>query len=1048
MDKYFSSLISVFLLAFCPVVSIAQQYNFKRISIEEGLPQAGVYEVYEDSKGFLWIALEGGGVCMYDGMEITNYTIADGLTHNSVRAIGEDEEGNLWFGTQGNGISKFDGKAFTNYTTKQGLSSDHIRAITQDEYGDMWFGTFNGGVCKLIKSAKDSAQQFLCFDVSDGLINNRIWTCQKDSKGNIWWGTGGGVSMWNGKSFKNFTQRDGLPDDNIRAIFEDGLGNMWFGTDHGAVEYNGETFSVYDQQFGLIDDKVRAINQDKVGNMYFGTEEGVTRFDGVDYQHFTEKQGLSNNFIRDIYLDATGNLWFASNFGGINRYSGDDFVHFSQTDGLRNNQVLSICADGDEIIWLGTFKGLSKMRFDFNKLVSLENIDLPKLNDEAVNRVIDIGSGAMLLATTNGLYLYNKKGNLTNLLSENYVFSVYKDSNEVWVGLRNRLLHTDALNGSNTQFDDWSEKTGLSGSLVNVYFKDKKDRLWLGASNGPLILKDGNSYRRIGKEQSLEFISSMAEDTAGNLWVTTEGHGLFRLSDTKEPGSFNIRHYTKQDANFPVNMYIAIFDDEQYLWLGYGNGADRVQVDEEGNILQKKYFGINEGFVGIESNPNAALRDNWGNIWFGTVKGATRYNPYARSINKQESHTHITDVRLFYNEVDWKESEYANGVEGRFRHPKDLVLPYDQNHLSFDFIGLNLKAPTNVLYQWKLEGFDDNWAEPTYKHDVTYSNLSHGEYTLLVRSCNDDGLWDKEPTTFSFVITPPFWRTWWFYILMSVSGLVLIFVFTKYREHQLIIEKKRLQVLVDERTAEVVKQKEELVVEKKKSDQLLLNILPYETAEELKERGKASVKHYDLVSVLFTDFVGFTKIAEKMKPEELVKDLDQYFKAFDEIMEKYGIEKIKTIGDAYMCAGGLPMPNKNNPIKVVLAGLEMQRLVDKINAQKKANGEAVWNIRLGIHTGEAIAGVVGKKKFAYDIWGDTVNTASRIESGGETGKVNISGPTYELVKEYFNCTYRGKLPAKNKGEIDMYFVENIKVEYSEKGEGVYPNDALAERITA
>lgn len=1048
MDKYFSPFIYMFLLALSPLIVGAQQYNFKRISIEEGLPQAGVYEVYEDSNGFLWIALEGGGVCMYDGMDIKNYTIADGLTHNSVRAIGEDEEGNLWFGTQGNGISKFDGRTFTNYTTEQGLSSEHIRAITQDNYGDMWFGTFNGGVCKLIKNAKDSTQQFLCFDVGDGLINNRIWTCLKDSKGNIWWGTGGGVSMWNGKSFKNFNQRDGLPDDNIRALFEDGLGNIWFGTDKGAVEYNGETFTVYNKQSGLIDDKVRAINQDKVGNMYFGTEEGVTRFDGVTYQHFTEKEGLSNNYIRDIYLDGTGNLWFSTNFGGINRYSGDDFVHFSQTDGLRNNQILSVCADGSETIWLGTFKGLSKMKFDFNKLISLENINLQKINDQAVNRVVDNGDGSLLLATTNGLYQYNKKDELNVLLSESYVFSVYKDSNEVWVGLRNRLLHADALNGANTQFDDWSDKTGLAGSLVSVYYKDSKGRLWIGASNGPLVLRDGDNFKRIGKEEGLEFISSMAEDTAGNLWVTTEGHGLFRIGNTENSDTFKIRQYTKDDADFPVNMYIAIFDDEQYLWLGYGNGADRVQVDENGDIIQKKHFGINEGFVGIESNPDAAIRDSWGNIWFGTVKGATRYNPYARSINKQESHTHITDIRLFYNEVDWSKSEYAEGVEGRFRHPKSLVLPYNQNHLSFDFIGLNLKAPTNVLYQWKLVGFDDEWVEPTYKHDVTYSNLPPGDYTLMARSCNDDGLWDKEPITFSFTITPPFWRTWWFYVLVSVSGLALIFIFTKYRERRLIKEKILLQKLVDERTAEVVKQKEELVVEKKKSDQLLLNILPYETAEELKERGKASVKHYDMVSVLFTDFVGFTKITERISHEDLIRELDQHFRAFDEIMEKYGIEKIKTIGDAYMCAGGLPVPNKNNPIKVVLAGLEMQRLVDKLNEKKKAEGHAVWNIRLGIHTGEAIAGVVGKKKFAYDIWGDTVNTASRIESGGETGKVNISGSTYGLVKGYFNCTHRGKLPAKNKGEIDMYFVESIKAEYSDKAEGIYPNDTLMEKITA
>lgn len=1040
-------LIPFLILLLSSISALAQQYNFKRISIEEGLPQAEVYDILEDSRGFLWIALETGGVCMYDGVDITSYTIADGLADNSVRCIAEDNEGNLWFGTTGNGISKFDGTHFTTYNAEDGLESDHVRAIFQDDYGDMWFGTFAGGVCKLVKNAKDSTNQFLCFTEEDGLVNNRIWSGQKDSKGNIWWGTGGGVSVWNGKVFKNYTTEDGLPDDVIRAVFEDGLGYMWFGTDEGAAELRDGNFTVYDTEGGLISNNVRAIQQDKIGNLYFGTEDGVTRFNGSTYEHFTEAEGLSNKRIRDICLDAAGNLWFGTYFGGVNRYSGDDFVHFSEKDGLRNNQVLSMYADNEETIWLGTFKGLSKATFDFYQLKGIENIDLPAINDLAVYKVCAYGND-LLLATRNGLYLYDKSKKLTLLLDKPFVFSVYADSSGVWVGLRRNLLHAEKLDGSQTVFEDWSEKAGTAGHLVSTFFRDNNDRLWIGSSNGPLVTYGNGSFSTIDQEEKLQRISSIAQDTSGSIWVSTEGYGFFRLEEAGDKSSFQVKNYLPKDGLFSNNIHAAIFDDEQYLWLCYGNGVDRLQIDQNGDIQQKKHFSVNEGFVGVQTNTDAVYKDGWGNIWFGTVKGVTRYNPYARSINKQETQTHITDIRLFYEDVDWKSSDYAEGVEGRFSNPKDLVLPYYQNHLSFDFIGVNLKAPTNVLYQWRMEGFDEKWREPTYKHDVTYSNLPAGKYTFMVRACNDDGLWDENPTTISFVIRPPFWRTWWFYVLVSVSGLTLIFLYTKYRERRLKKEQERLQILVDERTAEVLKQKEELVEEKKKSDQLLLNILPNETAEELKSSGKATVKHYDKVSVLFTDFVGFTKITEKISHEKLVRELDQHFRAFDEIMEKWGIEKIKTIGDAYMCAGGLPVPNNNNPVKVVLAGLEMQRLVDKLNEKKKAEGEAVWNIRLGIHTGEVIAGVVGKKKFAYDIWGDTVNTASRIESGGEVGKVNISGATFELVKDYFNCTHRGKLPAKNKGEIDMYFVESIKAEFSERGEGAYANENLLEIITA
>ncbi len=218
-------------------------------------------------------------------------------------------------------------------------------------------------------------------------------------------------------------------------------------------------------------------------------------------------------------------------------------------------------------------------------------------------------------------------------------------------------------------------------------------------------------------------------------------------------------------------------------------------------------------------------------------------------------------------------------------------------------------------------------------------------------------------------------------------------------------------------------QRNRISKEKKRSDELLLNILPEETAEELKATGSAKTKSFESVSVLFTDFKNFTKASESLSPEELVKEINYCFSEFDKIVSKYGIEKIKTIGDAYMCAGGLPVANTTHAEDVVKAGLEMQEFIEKNKHDRMAKGQPFFELRLGIHTGPVVAGVVGTKKFAYDIWGDTVNTASRMESSGEVGKVNISAFTYELVKDKFKCTHRGKVQAKNKGEIDMYFVE-------------------------
>jgi len=221
----------------------------------------------------------------------------------------------------------------------------------------------------------------------------------------------------------------------------------------------------------------------------------------------------------------------------------------------------------------------------------------------------------------------------------------------------------------------------------------------------------------------------------------------------------------------------------------------------------------------------------------------------------------------------------------------------------------------------------------------------------------------------------------------------------------------------------VYRQRNKISKEKARSEGLLLNILPYEVAEELKEKGSADAKNFDEVTVLFTDFKGFTQLSEKLSPTELVTEINHCFSAFDHIMQKHGIEKIKTIGDSYMAAGGIPTPNKTHSMDVVKAALEIQQFMQNLNTQKDAEGKPFFEIRIGIHTGTVVAGIVGVKKFAYDIWGDTVNTASRMESSGEAGKINISGTTYERVKDKFKCEYRGKVQAKGKGEIDMYFVE-------------------------
>lgn len=248
------------------------------------------------------------------------------------------------------------------------------------------------------------------------------------------------------------------------------------------------------------------------------------------------------------------------------------------------------------------------------------------------------------------------------------------------------------------------------------------------------------------------------------------------------------------------------------------------------------------------------------------------------------------------------------------------------------------------------------------------------------------------------------------YGLGALLGLLLIMMlsaFIYYRKASLRLASKN----------------KEIAREQQKSEKLLLNILPQETAQELKTTGSATPKLYKKVTVLFTDFSEFTKISETMSPEELINELNICFKHFDEIIGKHGLEKIKTMGDGYLCAGGLPVINDTNPIDAINAAIEMQTFMQQRISEKEKNNTPYWKMRVGIHTGSVIAGVVGTQKFAYDIWGDTVNTASRMESGCENGKINISEDTYQLVKDYFDCSFRGDMEIKHGNKLGMYFVE-------------------------
>jgi adenylate cyclase len=349
-----------------------------------------------------------------------------------------------------------------------------------------------------------------------------------------------------------------------------------------------------------------------------------------------------------------------------------------------------------------------------------------------------------------------------------------------------------------------------------------------------------------------------------------------------------------------------------------------------------------------------------------------------------------------------------------------IILAHRNNNISFE-----IRSGTYSEFQYFLEGYDAVWTLWQKTNYKEYTNLPSGLYNLHVKFRKNENE-VAEIILVSFKVLPPWYLSPLALILYPVFILISIWVFYNQLNYRFAKTQYMLEQIINNRT-------EDLIKEKEKSENLLNNVLPKVTADEIMNKGKAEKTKYNFVTVLFSDIQGFTKIAEEMNPEVLIDELDKFFFHFDSVVEKYDIEKIKTIGDAYMCAGGIPEKNRTNPVEVVLAALEMQEYMLQMKGTTEMEGVKFWDIRIGIHTGTVIAGVVGHKKMTYDIWGDTVNTASRMETSGEAGKVNISGTTYEFVREFFICEHRGKMPVKYKGELDMYFVEGIRPELSENG---------------
>ena len=548
-----------------------------------------------------------------------------------------------------------------------------------------------------------------------------------------------------------------------------------------------------------------------------------------------------------------------------------------------------------------------------------------------------------------------------------------------------------------------------NGGGVPAILRDNKGKLWVGEWNYGVnqFNQESNSYKNylMGAK-----VNCIYEDANGELWFCTN-NGLYKYDHGTD---VFIRFKASDSSNEIPDASYMVEDNQKYLWLQTSNGM--MSINPERN--ETKSYGI--GPTNFMYN-NRCYKGRDGKLYFTEPGGYYSFYP-------TDFTQHIKPPEIIFTGFSLGDQLIKPDNKGPLKESisqvKEIRLKYNQNVFSIEFAAIDYTDPESNRHYYMLENYDHNWQPAGSDRKASYFNIPQGKYVFRVKAANSKGAWSEKKI--DIIILPPWWETWWFRIFAGITLVLLFFGFYRWRTATLRKQKRILEQTVIERTAEVVQEKVEVEKQKAKSDELLLNILPSEVAEELKEKGYTTAKSFDEVTIIFSDIKGFTNVAEKMTAQELVKEIDTYFSAFDRIMQQHGLEKIKTIGDAYIAAGGLPEKNSAIAQNVVEAAIAMQQAVEKLKQERILSNKPFFELRIGIHTGPVVAGVVGIKKFQYDIWGDTVNLAARMEQSGVPGKINISQYTYEKIKDQFHCEYRGKIEAKNKGEIDMYFVEQPK----------------------
>ncbi len=782
------------------VNTFAQLYNFQTYSLDEGLSQSEVNCIYEDSRGYLWIGTSGGGINRFDGKQFVSYEEKDGLCGQIINSIVEDANKNLWIGSRLNSLCTFDGKKFQLFTNteQKKILGGTIQFISIDDNNNVIVAKenelllYNGKGLEILKIKDDTLKNFS--------INCYV----KDKRNIIWVGTNHGLLVLKNKTLLRIKDNPDINDINITSLSEDSNGILWAVENtklfHKIKIIGPSHYQVKASKFDSIscptDAVISSIHFDQQGQLWIATSnKGIYKIRNQSTINFNQKNGLPVDHVNCIYEDLSGNIWIGTSGGGIVKFTNQAFTYYDNIDGLNHKDIFAINVDKNNNVWVGTsLHGVYK--YDGIKSSKVEN---SYFKDSEVRCIYTDSKGVVWFGTTDGIvqYKFNSFLPYKNSLVKN-VRAIFEDaSGNIYIGTRGNYAFVD----DGKIVKQILKEDGLFNENVYSFVEDKNKNIWIGTANGVYVYNGEKVVKHLIEGLCNSYIGSMTKDKYENIWVGTDNCvGLF--------DGIKFKSITTDDGLTSGTVYLMNTDTYGNVWVGTNKGVDKISLNEKGEIATIRNYGKVEGFKGIECNSRSTCVDNDGNLWFGTIKGAIKFSPKEELYrNRETPKVQITDVKLFYENVDWK--KYTDTLSHWSQLPINAHLSYNQNHITFYFKAISKSFPDNIRYSFKLDGFDNDWSPYSEDNSATYSNLSPGNYHFIVRAENKDGISAEAPTIVEFTISPPFWTTWWFVLLAIASFIGIIYLYNEYRKRKHVLQKARLEKIIKERTTEIIKKRDE-----------------------------------------------------------------------------------------------------------------------------------------------------------------------------------------------------------------------------------------------